>query len=53
MERQLDVITLAVDDLERSLVSYHEGLGVPPPGVIATEFTARASSLNYPSMIGP
>ncbi len=38
MERHIDVITLAVDDLERSLAFYREGLGLSSPGVVATEF---------------
>jgi catechol 2,3-dioxygenase-like lactoylglutathione lyase family enzyme len=37
MEPRLDVITLAVDDLERSLAFYRDGLGLPTKGVVATD----------------
>jgi catechol 2,3-dioxygenase-like lactoylglutathione lyase family enzyme len=33
----LDVITLAVDDLERALVFYRDGLGLDTKGVVATD----------------
>src|SRR5215468_2340149 len=39
MQPRIDVITLAVADLDRSLAFYREGLGLPSQGVIATEFT--------------
>ncbi len=38
MEPRINIITLAVDDLERSLAFYREGLGLPSPGVVGTEF---------------
>jgi catechol 2,3-dioxygenase-like lactoylglutathione lyase family enzyme len=38
MEPRVNVITLAVEDLERSLTFYREGLGLRSPGIIATEF---------------
>jgi uncharacterized protein len=38
MEPRINVITLAVDDLERALTFYREGLGLHSPGVIGTEF---------------
>ena len=38
MEPRIDVITLAVDDLERALAFYREGLGLHSEGVVATEF---------------
>ena len=38
MERRIDVITLAVTNLERALVFYRDGLGLDSPGVIGTEF---------------
>jgi len=38
MEHRIDLITLAVDDLERALAFYREGLGLESPGVTATEF---------------
>jgi uncharacterized protein len=38
LEPHIQVITLGVDDLERSLVFYRDGLGLPTDGVIGTEF---------------
>src|SRR5436305_804449 len=38
MEPHIDVITLAVGDLERSLAFYREGLGLEAPGVTGTAF---------------
>jgi catechol 2,3-dioxygenase-like lactoylglutathione lyase family enzyme len=38
MEHRIDVITLAVSDLERALAFYRDGLGLESPGVTATEF---------------
>jgi catechol 2,3-dioxygenase-like lactoylglutathione lyase family enzyme len=38
MQPRIHVITLAVDDLERSMRFYREGLGLESPGVIGTEF---------------
>lgn len=38
MEPRIDVITLAVSDLDRALAFYREGLGLNSPGVIGTEF---------------
>lgn len=37
MEPRLNVITLAVDDLERALVFYRDGLGLPTKGVVASD----------------
>jgi catechol 2,3-dioxygenase-like lactoylglutathione lyase family enzyme len=37
MEPRLNVITLAVDDLERSLVFYRDGLGLQTSGVVASD----------------
>ena len=37
MEPRLNVITLAVDDLERALVFYRDGLGLQTNGVVATD----------------
>jgi uncharacterized protein len=39
MEPRIHVITLAVDDLDRSLAFYRDGLGLSTPGVVGTEFT--------------
>ena len=38
MEPRLNVITLAVNDLEKSLAFYRDGLGLPTKGIIANEF---------------
>jgi catechol 2,3-dioxygenase-like lactoylglutathione lyase family enzyme len=38
MEPRINVVTLAVDDLDRSLVFYRDGLGLDTPGVIGSEF---------------
>jgi hypothetical protein len=38
MESRIDIITLAVSDLERALCFYREGLGWESRGVVGTEF---------------
>jgi catechol 2,3-dioxygenase-like lactoylglutathione lyase family enzyme len=38
MEARIDIITLAVADLERALDFYRDGLGLESRGIIATEF---------------
>lgn len=38
MRPRIDVITLAVSDLDRSLAFYRDGLGLHSQGVIGTEF---------------
>jgi hypothetical protein len=38
MKPRLTVITITVDDLERSLRFYRDGLGLPSEGIIGTEF---------------
>src|ERR1700737_684016 len=38
MEPRIHVITLAVEDLERALAFYRDGLGFDSPGVVGTEF---------------
>ncbi len=38
MEPRISVITLAVDDLERSVRFYRDGLGLDTPGIVGTEF---------------
>lgn len=37
MNPHLSVITLGVDDLERALTFYRDGLGLPTKGIIGTE----------------
>lgn len=38
MKPRISVITLGVDDLERSLRFYRDGLGLPTEGIIGKEF---------------
>ena len=38
MKPRITVITIGVDDLERSLRFYRDGLGFETPGIIGTEF---------------
>ncbi|MEK3723005.1 VOC family protein [Paenibacillus sp. FSL H8-0034] len=38
MKPRITVLTLGVDDLERSLKFYRDGLGLPTKGIIGTEF---------------
>src|SRR6516165_2119809 len=37
MEPRVNVITLAVEDLERALAFYRDGLGLPTDGVVAND----------------
>ncbi len=38
MKPRITVITLGVDDLERALAFYRDGLGLPTEGIIGAEF---------------
>jgi hypothetical protein len=38
MQARITVITLGVDDLERSLDFYRDGLGLPTEGIVGREF---------------
>jgi uncharacterized protein len=38
MKAKITVITLGVDDLERALTFYHDGLGFPTEGIVGKEF---------------
>jgi Glyoxalase/Bleomycin resistance protein/Dioxygenase superfamily len=38
MQPRIHVITLGVDDLDRALSFYRDGLGLESEGIIATEF---------------
>src|SRR5208337_1176944 len=38
MKPRIKVITLGVDDLEKSLAFYRDGMGLPTEGIIGTEF---------------
>ncbi len=44
MRPRIDVITLAVSDLNRALAFYRDGLGLHSPGVIGTEFPGDEST---------
>lgn len=44
MQPRIDVITLAVNDLERALEFYRDGLGLDSPGVVGTEFPGDQTS---------
>jgi catechol 2,3-dioxygenase-like lactoylglutathione lyase family enzyme len=38
MQARITVLTLAVDDLERAVRFYRDGLGLPTDGIVGTEF---------------
>ena len=38
MEPRITLLTIGVDDLDRSLRFYRDGLGFPSPGIVGTEF---------------
>jgi uncharacterized protein len=38
MEPRFTILTLGVDDIERSLTFYRDGLGFPSPGIVGKEF---------------
>jgi len=38
MKPRITLITLGVDDLEKSLAFYRDGLGLPTPGIVGKEF---------------
>jgi catechol 2,3-dioxygenase-like lactoylglutathione lyase family enzyme len=42
MKPRIKVITLGVSDLEKSLVFYCDGLGLPTQGIVGTEFEGGA-----------
>jgi uncharacterized protein len=43
MKPSIDVITLAVADLDRALAFYRDGLGLESSGVVGTEFAGDAT----------
>jgi len=45
MKPRINVITLGVDDLERALKFYRDGLGLKTKGIIGTEFEHGAVAL--------
>lgn len=42
MQPRISVLTLAVEDLEKSLAFYRDGLGLPTKGIVGTEFEGGA-----------
>jgi catechol 2,3-dioxygenase-like lactoylglutathione lyase family enzyme len=38
MQPRITVLTIGVDDLERSVAFYRDGLGLPTEGIVGTEF---------------
>lgn len=46
MEPRIHVLTLAVDNLERAVAFYREGLGFDSPGIVGTEFHDDHSGAN-------
>jgi uncharacterized protein len=42
MKPRISLITLAVEDLERSVAFYRDGLGLPTKGIMGTEFEIGA-----------
>lgn len=44
MDARIDVITLAVANLDRALAFYRDGLGLPTQGVIGTEWVGDDST---------
>jgi uncharacterized protein len=49
MSIRINVVTLAVADLERALTFYREALGLDSPGVTGTQFPATTPSRPAPS----
>ncbi len=45
MKPRITVITIGVDDLEKSLRFYRDGLGLQTQGIVGTEFEYGAVSL--------
>jgi catechol 2,3-dioxygenase-like lactoylglutathione lyase family enzyme len=47
MDVRIDVITLAVADLDRTLAFYRDGLGLHTEGVMGTEWLGRPNSRRH------
>jgi catechol 2,3-dioxygenase-like lactoylglutathione lyase family enzyme len=47
MRAAINFITLAVEDLERSLAFYRDGLGWPTEGIVGTEFSDDETGADY------
>jgi uncharacterized protein len=46
VQPRIDVITLAVDDLERALAFYRDGLGFPSKGIVGAQWTDERTGAN-------
>lgn len=44
MKAQIHIVTLAVEDLDRALQFYRDGLGLDTPGIVGTEFAGDHQS---------
>lgn len=42
MKPRMTLVTLGVDDLDRALRFYRDGLGLPTPGIVGTQFAHGA-----------
>jgi catechol 2,3-dioxygenase-like lactoylglutathione lyase family enzyme len=42
MKPRFQILTLAIDDLERALAFYRDGMGLPTKGIVGTEFADGA-----------
>ena len=51
MDARITLITLGVDDLERALAFYREGLGLASEGIVGTEFEHGAVAF-FPLQLG-
>ena len=47
MRAAINFITLAVENLERSLAFYRDGLGWPTEGIVGSEFRDEARDIDY------
>lgn len=52
MKPRLSLLTLGVDDLERSLAFYRDGLGLSTPGIVGQEFGERGAVVFFDLQAG-
>jgi hypothetical protein len=45
MKPRVSIITLGVDDLEKALVSYRDGMGLPTEGIVGTSSSMANSPI--------
>jgi hypothetical protein len=48
MKPRITILTIGVDDLERAMRFYRDGLGLPTQGIIGTEFEHGADPQQLP-----